>query len=535
MTFEITSINPANPPAASGQGGVAASSKTSSDAFRSLFAALMAITMPGMTPEGEAGTEGIKTDGTAVSQDSAAFAASLAQLDIALADGGELEKLVEGEGENGDTLITNLLDAIKQLGAALESGEPVDEQVVANATKALDALIAITEAVETGVTTQTAEPVTPTATASTASLPQATPAEQAANTQTQSVAPQGDAQKPTQPVATGLEKAAEQLADISQRLSARFPELAAKLDQLSERLTQLQNGPGTQGTTQTADAVDESILSKLAALLNGKDNGKPITPEDVLAPRNKAETPRIQLQASRGETPAQSDPMTDPVASKRTLGEANPDVRGDKPTPTPNANASATAQAATSKADAPVAQQDPLLSVQSAQPGARSEFAAMLKPATAAYSQPTPNVNIPHVAVEMVRQFRAGGTRFEVRLNPPEMGKIDVRMDIDRSGTLNARLTVERAETLDLLQRDARALERALSQAGLDSSRTNLEFSLKQNPFARQDGYPGDQNGSGGRFEIDEADLNMLSAAEEIAAITHYRGYVTPGGVNMLA
>ena len=57
-----------------------------------------------------------------------------------------------------------------------------------------------------------------------------------------------------------------------------------------------------------------------------------------------------------------------------------------------------------------------------------------------------------------------------------------------QAGQVNARLTVERAETLDLLQRDQRALERALAQAGLDASKTNLEFSLKQNPFAGQDG-----------------------------------------------
>ncbi len=39
---------------------------------------------------------------------------------------------------------------------------------------------------------------------------------------------------------------------------------------------------------------------------------------------------------------------------------------------------------------------------------------------------------------------------------------------------------VSRSETLDLLQRDQRALERALADAGLDASKTELEFSLGQ-------------------------------------------------------
>ena len=42
---------------------------------------------------------------------------------------------------------------------------------------------------------------------------------------------------------------------------------------------------------------------------------------------------------------------------------------------------------------------------------------------------------------------------------------------------------VERPETLDLMMRDQRALQQALQQAGLDASKTSLEFSLRQNPF----------------------------------------------------
>ncbi len=62
---------------------------------------------------------------------------------------------------------------------------------------------------------------------------------------------------------------------------------------------------------------------------------------------------------------------------------------------------------------------------------------------------------------------REGKNRFEIRLDPAELGRIDVRLDIDRQGNVTSRLLVERADTLDLLRRDLSNLERALNDAGL--------------------------------------------------------------------
>jgi flagellar hook-length control protein FliK len=138
------------------------------------------------------------------------------------------------------------------------------------------------------------------------------------------------------------------------------------------------------------------------------------------------------------------------------------------------------------------------------------------------------------VAFEMVRQVHQGQSRFSIRLDPPELGRIDVKMHVDASGAVSARLTVERSETLDLFQRDQRSLERALSQAGLDSQKTNLEFSLKQNPFAGMTG--GDQRqqqsapDSGPRFSFSGKDDTTI-----VPSITLYRGTASAGGVNILA
>jgi flagellar hook-length control protein FliK len=91
------------------------------------------------------------------------------------------------------------------------------------------------------------------------------------------------------------------------------------------------------------------------------------------------------------------------------------------------------------------------------------------------------------LAVEITAQAHAGRNHFEIRLDPPDLGRIDVRLDVDTSGNVTSRLIVERVETLDALRRDAGDLERALQQAGLKTSENGLQFSLRDQGFAGRD------------------------------------------------
>jgi hypothetical protein len=104
-------------------------------------------------------------------------------------------------------------------------------------------------------------------------------------------------------------------------------------------------------------------------------------------------------------------------------------------------------------------------------------------------------------------------------------------MHVDAAGNINARLTVERSETLDMFQRDQKTLERALTQAGLDSSKTNLEFALRQNPFG-MGGQQGQQNGYG-NSGFGPSRLTAENSEPALPAITLYRGTVSAGGVNL--
>ena len=91
----------------------------------------------------------------------------------------------------------------------------------------------------------------------------------------------------------------------------------------------------------------------------------------------------------------------------------------------------------------------------------------------------TATVPIDGIALEIATRSLEGKRRFEIRLDPPELGRIDVRLDVSRDGQVTSRLMVERADTLDLLRRDSASLERALQSAGLQTGDSGLQFSLR--------------------------------------------------------
>jgi flagellar hook-length control protein FliK len=113
--------------------------------------------------------------------------------------------------------------------------------------------------------------------------------------------------------------------------------------------------------------------------------------------------------------------------------------------------------------------------------------------------------------IEIAARAKDGINRFEIRLDPPELGRIDVRLDIDRSGHVTSRLMVERPETLDLLRRDAPQIERALQDAGLKTSDLGMQFSLRDQTFADQN----DSLPSAARLVLPQDDIVPLEAMRQ--------------------
>jgi flagellar hook-length control protein FliK len=102
-------------------------------------------------------------------------------------------------------------------------------------------------------------------------------------------------------------------------------------------------------------------------------------------------------------------------------------------------------------------------------------------------SQPVP---IAGLGVALAAKAMEGKNRFEIRLDPPELGKIEVRLEVHRNGEVTSRMIADRPDTLDLLRRDAAGLERALQDAGLKTAGNGLQFSLRDQGFAGHDRAP---------------------------------------------
>lgn len=121
------------------------------------------------------------------------------------------------------------------------------------------------------------------------------------------------------------------------------------------------------------------------------------------------------------------------------------------------------------------------------------QTAAVQAPQLTAVAATNIPVPVNGLAVEIVANAQIGRSRFEIRLDPPELGRIDVRLDVDKQGQVTSHLIVEKSSTLDMLRRDAPQLERALQDAGLKTSDSGLQFSLRD----QSQSHRNDDNDSG--------------------------------------
>jgi len=114
---------------------------------------------------------------------------------------------------------------------------------------------------------------------------------------------------------------------------------------------------------------------------------------------------------------------------------------------------------------------------------------AAAAPSAPAPEQPTPQaaaVPLAGLGVEIASKALDGTNHFEIRLDPPELGRIEVRLNVDKDGHVTSRLIADRSDTLDLLRRDSAGLERALQDAGLKTSDNGMQFSLRDQSGGQQ-------------------------------------------------
>jgi flagellar hook-length control protein FliK len=196
------------------------------------------------------------------------------------------------------------------------------------------------------------------------------------------------------------------------------------------------------------------------------------------------------------DDPVQPAAVAADLPKAKAIDPAVAQSTSDKPAVQPHEEALPNTHHASQEAPLPVAT-DP----QAAAPNTTSDLAQQAQltalpqnasPAAAAPAAPFPPmaqaaaVPLAGVAIQIVSMAQAGTNHFEIRLDPPELGRIEVHLAVDRDGHTTTSLIADRSDTLDLLRRDASGLERALQDAGLKTADNSLQFSLRDQSTGQQ-------------------------------------------------
>ncbi len=116
-----------------------------------------------------------------------------------------------------------------------------------------------------------------------------------------------------------------------------------------------------------------------------------------------------------------------------------------------------------------------------------------------------------HPATQMVsmtiqKAVKAGDdTNIKLRLDPPDLGRVEVKMSVDKDSASKIVLTAEKPETFLMLQRDSDALHRALADAGLDmNGDIGFELAGDDHDFNREDAQDRGKSSSGEQNEDEQ-------------------------------
>ncbi len=316
----------------------------------------------------------------------------------------------------------------------------------------------------------------------------------------QSRTPDGVAQGDVPPAAA--QNAASQ-ANAAQPDVARQTDLPAPLQQMlvaqpASKQAEAQKSTGVGQTASDAANDAEETMARSALL----DGAKPLSPKTL------------------AKTAMANTESTNPLATPHGHGaDVKTDTASDAPR-VPQADAAPPPAPPQSTASQPPANLVGPLVVSITEPSAISARNAGPEKANAA-DGPQPDMDA--LAVQIAAKSQSGSKQFDIRLDPPELGRVDVRLSIDSGGKAQAHLTADQPQTLDLLQKDASTLTRALRDAGLDVSQNGLNFSLRgQNGGGNSDSGMSGRGGRRAGIPVDS--LKRIDAGNPVAA--QWRGPV---------
>lgn len=291
----------------------------------------------------------------------------------------------------------------------------------------------------------------------------------------------------------------------------------------------------TDGTAPEADAAKIAAAAGVIYSANGKTE---------VSAKNAETTASIKEGKDGKQAADQSSSVTDQAIKPETGAssadgkpaqhdKAASDTAAESPERTVKTASQNERHASAAPAPLPAPQSDPgLLSPagmqqQPVQSHAANLTAIPVTPAQAALAANTP-VPLNSLAADIALRAAGGNSRFEIRLDPAELGRIDVRLEVDKHGNVTSLLTVERPATLDMLRNDAPKLQQALENAGLKTGDSGLQFSLRDQSSSGQNS----DNGSGRNSQrVIITDEDTVPA--QVAGRTYGRTLGSSGGVDI--
>lgn len=245
--------------------------------------------------------------------------------------------------------------------------------------------------------------------------------------------------------------------------------------------------------------------SRTISTANGQAGSANVTNAAVATTDTPAEKPAAQTtapiptSATQPHTQASQPGAPATLAARAELAAAS--SRGESTqSQSGNGQSNASTNTTTTTAPQPAAQATATQSGQT--------FAQTVQQTAAADRPPAPTSTqvIEQIKVNINKTVKAGMDRVTIQLRPENLGRIEVKMELSQDGKVRALVTADTRETLDLLQRDARGLERALQDAGLRTDSNNLHFELRSEQQAQQ-GHSKDgtaANDNAGEEELSE-------------------------------
>lgn len=217
------------------------------------------------------------------------------------------------------------------------------------------------------------------------------------------------------------------------------------------------------GSTETSTARPVPVPGAATQDAPGQNDGAKIgNAQNQQAQGGPDQAPKTAPQDAATANPQMAAAQSTQARAAKASGQVGPGTRGGSTGP---------ADAASSRAS----------SAPTAAPSGFAQAAAGAPDTLGSLTRSggTQSSTATQVAVEIQRAVTAGKDQIRIRLHPAELGQIDVSLKVRNDGTVKVNVTIERPETFDLMQRDSRALERALQDAGLKTDSSSLNFNLR--------------------------------------------------------